>query len=247
MYGFTGTWHGQPVSVQGSGMGQPSMSIYVNELFKDYDVQRVIRVGSCGAAHRGGGPARRRDRLRRVHRLVDEPAALPRPRLRAGGRLRAAPCRRTTPADARDDVTSHVGLIFSGDTFYNPRQELMEPMVAHGVLAVEMEASRALHARGVVRPQGAGDLHRQRPRRHRRGDDVARSGSRPSARWSTSPSGGCRCRLNAVSRAGPAVATNSVLCEGTCGPALATGSRHGVTASWRTTHRSPLLSRIATP
>src|ERR1700712_4963198 len=49
MLGFTGTWHGQPVSVQGSGMGQPSMSIYVNELFREYDGQRVIRVGSCGA------------------------------------------------------------------------------------------------------------------------------------------------------------------------------------------------------
>src|SRR3954471_21323256 len=49
MYGFTGTWQGQPISVQGSGMGQPSMSIYVNELFSEYDVQEVVRVGSCGA------------------------------------------------------------------------------------------------------------------------------------------------------------------------------------------------------
>ena len=49
MYGFTGTWNGQPVSVQGSGMGQPSMAIYVNELFTDYDVQSIVRVGSCGA------------------------------------------------------------------------------------------------------------------------------------------------------------------------------------------------------
>ena len=48
MYGFTGTWHGQPVSVQGSGMGQPSMAIYVNELFKDYDVQSSS--GSAPAA-----------------------------------------------------------------------------------------------------------------------------------------------------------------------------------------------------
>ena len=48
MLGFTGTWHGHPVSVQGSGMGQPSMAIYVNELFREYDVASVIRVGSCG-------------------------------------------------------------------------------------------------------------------------------------------------------------------------------------------------------
>lgn len=49
MYGFTGTWEGQRVSVQGSGMGQPSMAIYVNELLREYDVSTIIRVGSCGA------------------------------------------------------------------------------------------------------------------------------------------------------------------------------------------------------
>ena len=49
MYGYTGTWRGQQVSVQGSGMGQPSMAIYANELLRDYDVSSIIRVGSCGA------------------------------------------------------------------------------------------------------------------------------------------------------------------------------------------------------
>ncbi len=49
MLGFTGTWQGRPVSVQGSGMGQPSMAIYVNELFTEYDVRSIVRVGSCGA------------------------------------------------------------------------------------------------------------------------------------------------------------------------------------------------------
>ena len=39
MLGYTGTWRGQPVSVQGSGMGQPSIAIYVNELFREYDVE----------------------------------------------------------------------------------------------------------------------------------------------------------------------------------------------------------------
>ncbi len=48
MFGFTGTWQGHRVSVQGSGMGQPSLAIYVNELFREYDVQSVVRVGSCG-------------------------------------------------------------------------------------------------------------------------------------------------------------------------------------------------------
>jgi purine-nucleoside phosphorylase len=140
MYGFTGTWRGQPVSVQGSGMGQPSMSIYVNELFQDYGVRRIVRVGSCGALTErvalrdvvialGVCTDSSMNRLR-FHGLDYAPVA-------DFGLLRAA----HDAAAARDDVTAHVGLIFSGDTFYSPRPELMEPMVDHGVLAVEMEAS----------------------------------------------------------------------------------------------------------
>jgi purine-nucleoside phosphorylase len=140
MYGFTGTWNGHPVSVQGSGMGQPSMSIYANELFSEYDVQQVVRVGSCGALTEKLAlrdvviaPAACTDssmnRLR-FHGLDYAPVA-------DFGLLRAA----VEAAEARPDVNALVGLIFSGDTFYNPREELMEPMVRHGVIAVEMEAS----------------------------------------------------------------------------------------------------------
>src|SRR5690625_3055962 len=49
MYGFTGTYKGERISVQGSGMGVPSISIYVNELIQEYDVKKLIRVGTCGA------------------------------------------------------------------------------------------------------------------------------------------------------------------------------------------------------
>ena len=141
MYGFTGTWHGQPVSVQGSGMGQPSMAIYVNELFREYDVQTVVRVGSCGALTE-------RLALRDVVLASGACTDSSMNRLRFGGLdfapvadfdlLRAA----VDAARARDDVTAHVGLIYSSDSFYNPRAaELTEPLVDHGVLAVEMEAS----------------------------------------------------------------------------------------------------------
>lgn len=51
MYGYTGTYKGKRISVQGTGMGQPSMSIYATELFSEYDVQAAIRVGTCGAVH----------------------------------------------------------------------------------------------------------------------------------------------------------------------------------------------------
>ena len=49
MLGYTGTYKGKPVSVMGSGMGQPSIGIYSYELFTEYDVDNIIRVGSCGA------------------------------------------------------------------------------------------------------------------------------------------------------------------------------------------------------
>ena len=47
--GFTGLWHGTPVSVQATGMGQPSMSIYATELFSQYGVKKAIRIGTAGA------------------------------------------------------------------------------------------------------------------------------------------------------------------------------------------------------
>ena len=47
MLGYTGTWRGNRVTIQGSGMGMPSMSIYANELIRDYNAQTLIRIGSC--------------------------------------------------------------------------------------------------------------------------------------------------------------------------------------------------------
>ncbi|MET3962540.1 purine-nucleoside phosphorylase [Marmoricola sp. OAE513] len=141
MYGFTGTWNGAPVSVQGSGMGQPSMAIYVNELFAEYDVRQVVRVGSCGALTTdvairdvvlASGACT--DSSMNRHRFLGLDYAP----VADFGLLRAA----AAAAEARPDVTSHVGLIYSSDSFYNPRAaELGKPLVDHGVLAVEMEAS----------------------------------------------------------------------------------------------------------
>ncbi len=141
MYGFTGTWRGQPVSVQGSGMGQPSMAIYVNELFKDYDVQSIVRVGSCGAVTDdvavrdiiiASGACTDSSMNRIAFQGIDyAPVA-------DFGLLRGA----VEAAEARDGGSPfHVGLIFSSDSFYPARPELMGTMVDHGVLGVEMEAS----------------------------------------------------------------------------------------------------------
>ena len=48
MLGYTGSWNGHRVTIQGSGMGMPSLSIYANELIRDYNAQTLIRIGSCG-------------------------------------------------------------------------------------------------------------------------------------------------------------------------------------------------------
>ncbi len=141
MYGFTGTWQGHPVSVQGSGMGQPSMAIYANELFREYDVASIVRVGSCGALTTDLAV---RDVVIASGACTD--SAMNRHRFGGidyapvadFGLLRAA----VAAAEARPEITHHVGLIYSSDSFYNPRAaELTAPLVAHGVLAVEMEAS----------------------------------------------------------------------------------------------------------
>ena len=140
MYGFTGSWNGRPVSVQGSGMGQPSMAIYVNELFTDYDVQSIVRVGSCGAvtdrvAVRDiiiASGACTDSSMNRIafHGIDYAPVA-------DFGLLRGA----VEAAEARDGSPFHVGLIFSSDSFYPARPELLGEMVKYGVLGVEMEAS----------------------------------------------------------------------------------------------------------
>ena len=141
MLGYTGTWEGQRISVQGSGMGQPSMAIYANELFESYDVQSIVRVGSCGALTErvkvrdiiiaNGACTDSGINRVRFHGLDYAPVA-------DFGLLRAA----VEASEAEPlESTVHVGQLFSSDQFYSTRPELMEPFVQHGVLGVEMEAA----------------------------------------------------------------------------------------------------------
>ena len=141
MLGYTGTWRGTPVSVQGSGIGQPSMAIYVNELFREYDVASIIRVGSLGSLTEkvairdvviASGACTDSSMNRITFEGIDyAPVA-------DFGLLRAA----VEAAEAEErEATTHVGLVFSCDSFYASRPELMMRMVGYGVLGVEMEAS----------------------------------------------------------------------------------------------------------
>ena len=139
MLGFTGRWRGHPVSVQGSGMGQPSLAIYVTELVSEYDVRSVVRVGSCGAlseklAVRDVVIASGACTDSAMNRIAFD--GLDYAPVADFGLLRGA-----VEAAEHRGTDVHVGLVFSGDSFYPARPELLQRMVEYGVLAVEMEAS----------------------------------------------------------------------------------------------------------
>ena len=139
MFGFTGTYKGERISVQGSGMGQPSAAIYANELFAEYDVQTLIRVGTCGAISES---VRIRDVIIAMSASTDSQMN----RLRFHGIDYAPTADYKLLRAAADNAEAaglnvHVGGVFSGDLFYNDRPDLVDRTAEYGVLAIEMEAS----------------------------------------------------------------------------------------------------------
>jgi purine-nucleoside phosphorylase len=139
MLGYTGTYRSQPVSVQGSGMGQPSLAIYANELFREYGVQQLVRVGSCGALAESLRP---RDIVLAMSAATDSSMN----RLRFHGLDYAATADFWLLQAAHEAATARaikpaVGQILSTDSFYNPRPELVDLLAEYGVLAIEMEAN----------------------------------------------------------------------------------------------------------
>jgi purine-nucleoside phosphorylase len=139
MFGFTGTYKGERISVQGSGMGQPSASIYAHELFADYDVQTLIRVGTCGALVEN---VRVRDVIVAMSASTDSQMN----QLRFHG-IHYAPTadyqllRASVDAAEAAGLNVHVGQVFSGDLFYNDRADLVARTAEYGVLGIEMEAA----------------------------------------------------------------------------------------------------------
>lgn len=139
MLGFSGTWRGHPVSIHGSGMGMASLSIYVNELIRDYGARTLIRIGSAGSMQQD---VHIRDVV-----LAMTSSALSTPSRGIFRGLNFAPAadwtllRDAVAAAAEMDIASHVGGIYSSDTFYDERTDLTDQMTRHGVLAVEMETA----------------------------------------------------------------------------------------------------------
>lgn len=139
MLGFTGTYRGEAVSVQGSGMGQPSLAIYAHELFTEYAVQHVVRVGSCGALvpHLG---------LRDVVLAISASTDSAMNRIRFEGLDYAAAADFALLRAAYDIAVARgtnvtVGQVLSTDSFYTDRPDLTARLVEYGVVAAEMEAN----------------------------------------------------------------------------------------------------------
>lgn len=139
MLGFTGTWRGNTVTIHGSGMGMPSLSIYANELISTYGAKTLIRIGSAGAMQEH---VKVRDVI-----IAMTATTISTPSRGIMREINYAPCanwellRSAVNASEAKDTPTHVGGIYSSDVFYDERPDLNEQMIRHGILGVEMEAA----------------------------------------------------------------------------------------------------------
>ena len=139
MLGFTGTYHGKPVSVMGSGMGMPSIGIYSYELFHFYNVDRIIRIGTAGGIADG---VQLRDVVVGVGACTDSNYAA---QFRLPGTY--APiasfrlAEKAVQAARRLGVPVRAGNVLSSDLFYGDDETSLETWKKMGVLAVEMESA----------------------------------------------------------------------------------------------------------
>lgn len=139
MYGYTGSWKGRRVSVMGTGMGQPSLSIYVNELLRDYGVKRLIRVGTCGS-FREELPVR--GLVLAMSACTD--SGVNRQRFRGMDYAPTANWALLSKAAAVATARGErflVGSVLSSDQFYNEDAEVWKLWARFGVLAIEMESA----------------------------------------------------------------------------------------------------------
>jgi purine-nucleoside phosphorylase len=140
MLGYTGSYQGVRVSVQGSGMGMPSCSIYAHELITEYGCSTLIRVGTCGAITES---LKLRDVVAASGAATDSAMN----RIRFDGLVDYAPVadffllRGAVDAAARRGIAIQVGPVFAVDAFYTDRPDLYDRVADYGVLAVEMETA----------------------------------------------------------------------------------------------------------
>jgi purine-nucleoside phosphorylase len=138
MYGYTGYWNGHRVSVQGTGMGMPSFSIYAHELIEEYGVKKLIRVGTCGSLSE-------KVKLRSIviAQAADTDNSMNRSRF---GSYSFAPCasfslmQRAWALALEKKMETTIGNVFTSDQFYDDKiKEKLAIAKSLGSLAIEME------------------------------------------------------------------------------------------------------------
>ena len=139
MYGYTGTYKGKKVSVQGTGMGIPSISIYVNELIQSYGVKNLIRVGTCGSYQEN---VKVRDLVIAMSASTDSNINS----IRFAGSSFAPTAsfkllKKSYDIAVQKGFDPKVGNVFSSDTFYGDNADSWKLWAKFGCLAVEMEAA----------------------------------------------------------------------------------------------------------
>ena len=139
MYGYTGTYKGKRISVQGTGMGIPSISIYVNELITNYKAKNLIRIGSCGSMQ---ADIKIRDIILAISASTDSHIN----KIRFHGMDYASTANFKLLKKAYDialekDISVKVGSVLTTDTFYNDDPNSWKHWANYGILAVEMETA----------------------------------------------------------------------------------------------------------
>lgn len=137
MFGYSGKYKGKELSVMGSGMGIPSIGIYAHELYEQYDVKNIIRVGSCGAYSKD---LKLFDLVLAMGASSDSNFAH---QFNLPGTISAI-CdfdllRKAVTSAEKLDMNVRVGNVFSSDIFYNNNEDEWKRWEELGILAVEME------------------------------------------------------------------------------------------------------------
>lgn len=140
MLGYTGTYKGEKVSVQGTGMGVPSISIYINELMQEYGVQKLVRVGTCGALQKD---VKVRDVI-----LAQGSTSDSQMNRMTFGSIDYAPIadfdllKKAYDTGVEKGLKLRVGNVFTSDSFYRDNAlDLFNKLADYQVLGVEMETT----------------------------------------------------------------------------------------------------------
>ena len=138
MFGYTGYYHGKQVSIMGSGMGQPSIGIYSHELFTQYDVEAIIRIGSCGSLQKD---VHLRDIIIVQGSCTDSNFAH---QFELPGTYSAISSydllEKAVEQAKLKNATYHVGNVIASDIFYHADQDSGKKWASMGCLGVEMES-----------------------------------------------------------------------------------------------------------